>query len=421
MSPEVTADVSGCHSILRWESGKGTLAASPQARVCGQPAWDKQGFVIGVNNTLPRSRYFGGLFDCTAAVLIPNDQRDLLAVSAFVHGDTFYDEVRKVDEGLSVTESSFVKVPFDLGNWQAIASDLYSDGFPEAHTNDPTQWLFKGDIITSEAPLQVAVARLLGYRWPDQPKTADDIDKLVDSDGVLCLPGVRGESPASERLLEVLHAAYGKKWSDSVLHKLLIDAGCKAGTTLDEWFRNEFFEQHSKRFHNRPFIWHIWDGRKDGFSALVNYHKLDYKSLENLTYSYLGDWITAQGKSDKSGADSRLGAAQELQAKLKLILEGEPPCDIFVRWKPLHEQAIGWHPDVNDGVRVNIRPFIEADILRKKPGIKWNKDRGKEPDRSKDEYPWFWNGNMFIGDRVNDICLTNAEKLAARSRKKGVK
>ena len=46
-------------------------------------------------------------------------------------------------------------------------------------------------------------------------------------------------------------------------------------------------------------IWHIWDGRKrDGFHALVNYHKLaegDGKGqapvLESLTYSYLGDWI----------------------------------------------------------------------------------------------------------------------------------
>ena len=58
------------------------------------------------------------------------------------------------------------------------------------------------------------------------------------------------------------------------------------------------------------------------------------------------------------GADLRLAAAQALQEKLKLILAGEPPYDIFVRWKPLHEQAIGWHPDLNDGVRMNIRPFI---------------------------------------------------------------
>ncbi len=105
-------------------------------------------------------------------------------------------------------------------------------------------------------------------------------------------------------------------------------------------------------------------------ASLVNYHKLDDKDLENLAYSYLGDWITAQSKSDKAGADLRLAAARAFREKLKLILAGEPPYDIFVCWRPLHEQAIGWQPDLNDGARMNIRPFIEAGILRKVPNIK---------------------------------------------------
>ena len=29
-------------------------------------------------------------------------------------------------------------------------------------------------------------------------------------------------------------------------------------------------------------------------------------------------------------------------------------------------------------------------MLRYKPNIKWDKDRGKEPERSKSEFPWFW-------------------------------
>ena len=46
-------------------------------------------------------------------------------------------------------------------------------------------------------------------------------------------------------------------------------------------------------------------------------------------------------------------------------------------------------PRLNDGVRMNIRPFVQAGILRKNPNIKWTKDRGNEPQRQ-DEYPWFW-------------------------------
>ena len=53
-------------------------------------------------------------------------------------------------------------------------------------------------------------------------------------------------------------------------------------------------------------------------------------------------------------------AALELQRKLEAIRDGEPPYDIYVRWKPLHEQPIGWQPDLNDGVRLNIRPFVDG-------------------------------------------------------------
>jgi hypothetical protein len=71
---------------------------------------------------------------------------------------------------------------------------------------------------------------------------------------------------------------------------------------------------------------------------------------------------------------------------------------------------------LNDGVRLNIRPFMTAGILRKNPNIKWTKDRGKEPGRDKDEYPWFWSGTSFAGDRVNDVHLTHAQKKAAREK-----
>jgi len=99
----------------------------------------------------------------------------------------------------------------------------------------------------------------------------------------------------------------------------------------------------------------------------------------------------------------------------------------------MHQQAIGWEPDINDGVRMNIRPFLSSDIpggkkgagiLRWKPNIKWGKDRGKEPQRSKEEYPWFWSwdekthdfmGNKeFDSNRWNDCHYTNNCKRKAK-------
>ena len=257
----------------------------------------------------------------------------------------------------------------------------------------------------------------------------------MDEDGIVCLSATKGEAVAAERLRGLLVKALG----EVDLSLLIATAGPKGSKseTLEDWLRDEFFEQHCALFHHRPFIWHIWDGHKTGFSALVNYHQLSHANLEKLTYAYLGDWIRRQQASvdaGEAGSDARLQAARQLQARLKLILEGEPPFHIFVRWKPLSKQAIGWHPDLNDGVRTNIRPFLAQDIpggkkgagiLRAKPNIKWEKDRGKEPVRDKAEYPWFWGwdgvaqdfagvGKEPDGNRWNDCHYSGAVKKAAR-------
>ena len=408
----------GCSLIIDWRT-QGDGMVRPRK---GNVAKGKFGVAVSQMGTLPVSIYLGHHFDSNVAPVVPLDPPLLPALYCYLGSRGYHDAVRAVDQALKVTNDTLSKVPFDLAYWQGVAAERYPNGLPEPHSDDPTQWLFKGDIATSTDPLQVAVARLLGYRWPDQPAGPDTVDQLAATNGIACLPGVRGEPPASERLLDMLRAGYGQSWSNAVLAKLLADAGCKAGNTLHDWLAISFCEQHGKRFHQRPFIWQIWDGCKDGFSCLVNYHRLNHKTLENLTYSYLWDWITAQtdqARAGKIGADLRLAAAQALQEKLKFILAGEPPYDIFVRWKPLSEQPIGWNPDLDDGVRMNIRPFVEAGVLRKNPNIKWTKDRGNEPQRDKAEFPWFWDGHTPKGDRVNDVHLTNAEKLAARAAKKG--
>ena len=235
----------------------------------------------------------------------------------------------------------------------------------------------------------------------------------VDDDGIVCLSAVRGEQPAHERLLALLIDAWETvtpgSWTPSVLDKLLAHADC-AGKSLAAWLRDYFFEQHAKRFHHRPFIWHVWDGQKDGFSALVNYHLLNGKNMERLIHTYLGDWIRTQEAGLANGIDGaalRLSAAKNLKVRLQWILNGEAPFDTFVRWKPLAEQPIGWNPDPNDGIRLNIRPFMTAEVLRhnKKPklNITWDKDRGKDVESA----PWF---HKFNGDRINDHHLSLKEK-----------
>ena len=486
----------GCHYILRWEHGIGSLGSLMEAKSldgyssgkwrAGVSQWSKAGIVAGQMGEMPVTLYAGNAFDENASVLIPKEPVHLASVWCYCSSADFRICIRQIDKSLKVTCKTLGKVPFDLLRWQAVAAEKYPNGLPRPYSNDPTQWIFHGHPCSSVVwdedtkrlacgphrrdgtVLHIAVARLLGFRWPaeedpDMP-LADEmracVDRchqfkdLADADGIVCLSAVGGELAAADRLRQLLAAAYGTNWSAATERQLVAATAknSRPAESIEEWLRDRFFEDHCQLFHQRPFIWHVWDGRRDGFHALVNYHHLagpdgvGRRTLEALTYSHLGDWMARQ-KADRDqgfdGADGRLAAAQDLQHQLKKIIAGEPPCDVFVRWKPLGEQPIGWEPDINDGVRINIRPFMSAElsrggrvgagILRIKPKIKWSKDRGREPRnlRPQDEYPWFWacpgdgtqtkrtdfrGGPDFDGNRWNDLHYTNAVKWAARSR-----
>jgi hypothetical protein len=428
-TPSSTSFYGGQSEIILWENERGQiyeLAKSvkhlnhvAQNWLRGKSNWGKQGIVVSQMGDLYAAIYTGEIYDCNACAIVPNNIEDISALWAYCESGQFTKEIRKFNQKLNVTSQTLLKVGFDRNYWKSVAREKNLEVLPKPYSEDASQWLFHGHPIKVDNPLQVAAARLLGYRWPAENDTEMELsdaahelikqikafDDLTDEDGILCIPPVNGELAASERLRSYLQAIYGSAWSNNTIGQLLQKEGTSA-SNLEDWLRTSFFEQHCKLFQNRPFIWHIWDGRKDGFSALVNYHKLNKEALQRLIFTYLGDWIRqceAKRKSGESGAEGLLSAALKLKEKLEAILEGEKPYDIFVRWKPLEQQPIGWEPDLNDGVRLNIRPFITADVLRKRPNIKWGVDRGKNPPGS------YW-GEI----RDNDKHLSLEEKRKAR-------
>jgi hypothetical protein len=462
-SPRTGDHWSGRSSILNSAIDGLELKEQLGCRIHGQEVWGKIGIAFRKLRDLEYFFYTGEVFDDNVGVIMPYSDDHLKPILAFVSSGAYAEEVRRIDKKKNVTAATLTKVPFDLARWQRIVSEDHIVGVGKPRSDNPTQWLFDGHPMASGQPLQVAVARLLGYRWPRQTGSSfmdcpaitepDGLEGHADADGIVCLSALKGEAPAAQRLSALLSAAFGGDWSPARLSALLTEVGF-AGKSLDDWLLDGFFAQHCELFHERPFVWHVWDGRADGFHALVNYHRLagpdgeGRQTLEKLIYTYLGDWIDGQRDAERrgvAGAEGRLAAALHLKAELEKIRDGEPPYDIFVRWKPLHRQAIGWEPDIDDGVRQNIRPFLTARplptgrrgdpcILRVRPkGSEFDymakPDRGKEPMRDKADYPWFWTwdgrtqdfpgGAEFDGSRWNGLHYTNAFKAAARARKGG--
>lgn len=414
-SPSVIA---GKTNVIDWiEYSKYSKTYSVAVR--GEKAWGEKGISVTHTGKLPVALYYGELFDTNVHSIIPKKEEYFNKIWKFCFSEEFNKIVRQYDTKIGVTNSVFEKIPFDLNTTFNQLTGFTDLNLIKVYTNTPTQWLFHGHPIKADNPLQVATARLLGYRWPAESdkdmELADEakmlieeikaFDSYTDDDGIFCIPSVNAEQAGADRLREYLQVVFGSAYNNRTIAELLEKEGT-AASNLEDWFRNEFFKQHCKVFKNRPFIWHIWDGRKDGFSALVNYHKLDKENLSKLIYTYLGDWIRmcdAKKKMGESGADGLLDAAKKLQEKLILILKGEAPYDIFVRWKSLKEQPMGWEPDLNDGVRLNVRPFVEAGVLRSKFNVKWGVDRGKNPP-----------GSHWGEIRENDKHFTLEEKRIAR-------
>ncbi len=465
-SPTGEADYTGLHYISVNRDPNGPMAQlvakyeslgkKVVGWLCGKPVWGKSGVSVAWMQDLPSSLYAGSVYDNSAVVLYAENDDLLPAIYCYVKSKKYSADVRKINQKMQVATTTLGKVRFDISAWSKNAEELYPNGLPKPYTNDPTQWVFHGhpcgdvhwDHETKSTvqgnnrfdytALHVSIIRLLGYRWPSElddklnlcmearllTKKCDNLLNYADRDGIVCIPSVRGELNAADRLEALLAVSYGQEWSSKKRFDLLSEVGY-GGKSLETWLRNGFFEQHCRLFHDRPFIWQIWDGLNDGFSVLVNYHKLTPKLLETLIYTYLGDWISRQKQESLQkidGAEEKIAAAQLLKKRLELILEGDKPYDIFVRWKPIEQQPIGWNPDSNDGIRLNIRPFMSppdirkkgAGILRDKPNISWDKDRGVDLQFA----PWFKLGIEYgghEGDRINNHHLSLADKKAARS------
>ena len=251
----------GFNQVIDYDFNEGHLRADADWRRSalhdsdqrGKAFWGKRGVAVSRMAKLPCALYLGTLYDQASAVIVPDDVANLPAIWAFCTSENYVAAVRKLDPKLGVTSATVVKVPFDLADWKEIANKKYPNGLPKPYSSDQTQWIFNGHPKGSGQPLHVAVARLLGYRWPRQTGSSfadcpalgpDGLEDLGDGDGIVCLPPVSRERTASARLRQLLSAALGGFDERS----LITASGPKGSksTTLEDWLRDEFFEQHAQ-------------------------------------------------------------------------------------------------------------------------------------------------------------------------------
>lgn len=213
----------------------------------------------------------------------------------------------------------------------------------------------------------------------------------ADEDGVVPFVSMAGEPSLLERVLNELHSFFPDRDIGQVEIEIVNELnrsvkGYRRARSIAEWLENAFFEYHSDLYKSRPIFWHIASSQgtsPSAFGALVHYHKFNRDRMAKLRSQYLREAIETfrreaaladkEGRADdRADWQARLEEAQELDRRLQWVQEGhregpeggERDFRILTPWKTREERPLGWDPDLDDGVKVNIEPLQKAGVLR---------------------------------------------------------
>jgi hypothetical protein len=232
--------------------------------------------------------------------------------------------------------------------------------------------------------VSVTVLRLLGFRWPEQDEYegrngAVIASDLIEQEGIIPLVSCGEQRTAAQRIRTRLERQFGENGADQS------EQGFRewVGRPIEDWLRRDFFRRHLQQFKQRPIAWHFVSP-EGTFQAFVLYQTLSRPTLQKLRAQYAGSLI-AQMRGEQERARQRGSAdevsqiqlqiedVEEFRDRLERIERGdELKYRIRCRWKGEEENGRPgpYTPDIDDGVKVNIRPFQEAGLLAVKEVIK---------------------------------------------------
>jgi hypothetical protein len=205
----------------------------------------------------------------------------------------------------------------------------------------------------------------------------------ADEDGIVPFGRIGTEEGILDRLHHDISILFPSHESGQIEAEIVNELrrgakGYRPAASIAEWLGNCFFDYHCALYKGRPIIWHV--ASKQGtvqyaFGALCHYHKFDRNRFAKLRAQHLLEAIDTFRReaalADKEGraADrvawhARLEEAQDLDRRLQQVQEGEGDFGIQTPWKTPAERPLGWDPDLDDGVKVNIEPLQKAGVLR---------------------------------------------------------
>jgi hypothetical protein len=221
---------------------------------------------------------------------------------------------------------------------------------------------------------------------PDYPLRIDPDGILVDD------PGPDGKSPHQDDILRRVREVLGLLWGERAEAIEKEACGILEVEDLREYFRNPkgFFEDHIKRYsksrRKAPIYWLLQSGKRS-FGLWLYYHRLDKDTLFKAIQHYVEPKIRGEMArlreltAQLEGGIDRLPRREVTQLEKAIDRQQDLLTELTAFRDALQRVAdIGYDPDLDDGVVLNIAPLHQV--------VPWKEAKKYWDDLCAGKYAW---------------------------------
>ncbi|MBM4464429.1 MAG: hypothetical protein FJ014_02480 [Chloroflexi bacterium] len=188
-------------------------------------------------------------------------------------------------------------------------------------------------------------------------------------DGILPLTPGAGQTTALDEVRRGMEAEFG----EDAAFRMETEIKPVLGQSFADWLDGPFFKWHTQLYKRCPIIWHLASPR-NLFACFVYIHKLDRDTLRKVQTLYLWPRRRAAeaeleaARAEKAHrridqAEALLDDLAEFEKRLLAVIQGEVECDT-PDWAEGPYRGGVYDPVLDDGVKVNITPLQEGEVLR---------------------------------------------------------
>jgi hypothetical protein len=240
---------------------------------------------------------------------------------------------------------------------------------------------------------------------------------LADADGVATLDEGHQDDLA-RNVWEALEIMLGEAGASEVVETALEEGNPEM--LLRRYLAKDFFKRHLQQYRKRPVYW-LLESPERSYSVYVFHERATRDTLPLIMGSryvagkinYLQnrmDGIQEEMKSSQGTKRKDLEKMLEQREKMVLDVEVfEAAIRRVLEQKNERGETVGWAPEIDDGVILNLAPLRELMPSWKEPEKFWQElEEGK--------YDWSHTAMHYWPDRVMEKCKTNKSYAIAHNR-----